>query len=84
MYVFPLFCGLLCFGLLYAARYIVFSNRKLKTREAIFMIAWVAVYITAMQFWMFKFGIFTISGAWVLAGIPLFWLFQKLNKPKSI
>jgi hypothetical protein len=84
MYVFPVLCGLLCVGLLYAARYVVFSNRKLKTKEAIFMIAWVAVYITALHFLMFKFGIFTISAAWVLAGIPLFWLFQRLTSQNQI
>jgi ABC-type protease/lipase transport system fused ATPase/permease subunit len=56
---------------------------KMKTKEVIFMIAWFAVYLVAMQFLRFKFGIFTISAAWVIVGIPLFWLFQKLNKPKS-
>jgi ABC-type protease/lipase transport system fused ATPase/permease subunit len=56
---------------------------KTKTKEVIFMIIWIAVYITAMQFFRFKFGIFAISAVWVLVGIPLFWLFKRFNKPKS-
>jgi hypothetical protein len=52
-------------------------------KEVIFMAVWVAVYITAMQFLRFKFGIFTISAVWIVIGIPLFWLFTRLTKPNS-
>ncbi len=56
---------------------------KKKTKEVIFMVVWFAFYIAAMQFLRFKFGIFAISAAWVIVGIPLFWLFQKLIKSNS-
>ncbi len=56
---------------------------KMKTKESIFMLVWFALYIVATQFWRFKFGIFKISAASIIIGILLFWVFTRLNKPKS-
>jgi hypothetical protein len=55
----------------------------MKGKSVLLLFVWFAVYITAMQFLRFRFGIFKISAACFVIGIILFWLFTGLNKPNS-
>jgi hypothetical protein len=43
--------------------------------------AWFIAYIAALQFLRFKFGLFNISAAFLVVGVPLMWLAGRSQRP---
>ncbi len=56
---------------------------KMNTKQWIVLVIWFVCYITCMQLFRFKFGIFRIAGFFVLVGIPVMVLLGRPWKPKS-
>ena len=58
---------------------------KTRTKEIIFFVAWFVAYILSVNFFRFKFGLFQISGAFLVLGGLLQWLLfhRKADRPKQ-
>jgi hypothetical protein len=44
---------------------------------------WYVSYVATLQFFRFKFGLLHISAAFVVIGVPLMYLVDRLTKPNS-
>jgi len=53
---------------------------KMNKKQLIGMVIWYLLYMAAMEFFRFKFGIFKISLAFLLIGLPLVYF---LSRPKK-
>ena len=56
---------------------------RMNRKQWVIIVIWFIAYIAALQFFRFKFGLFTISGVAVVVGTILMWLFRTKIHPKS-
>jgi len=54
----------------------------MKTKQWVLLTIWFICYISCLQFFRFKLGLFGISAMFLIIGIPLMWFFGRPNKPK--
>jgi hypothetical protein len=54
--------------------------KSAKVRKQIVFAVWFVCFISALEFFRFKFGLFRIGFAFMIVGIPVMWFFSHPKK----